>query len=144
MVDVARRAGVSHVTVSRVVNGHPSVRPETRARVEAAIAELGYRMNMSARNLRQGRTGMVGLAIPELSLAYWGEFADMVIAEAAKHGLRVLIEPTGAEREGALAVSIWPRPLPRPSFWLAVHIGESAEWKSASPKWHALGIRRVL
>jgi DNA-binding LacI/PurR family transcriptional regulator len=46
---------------------------------------------------------MVGLAIPELSLAYWGEFADMVIAAAEELDLRVLIELTGATRAGALA-----------------------------------------
>jgi DNA-binding LacI/PurR family transcriptional regulator len=102
MRDVALRAGVSIKTVSNVLNGYRYLRPETRARVEVAIAELGYRMNMSARQLRKGRTGMIGLAIPELSLAFWGEFADMVIAAAAKLGLRVLIELTGAERDGAL------------------------------------------
>ena len=97
MRDVARRAGVSVKTVSNVINGYRYLRPETRERVEAAIAELGYRMNMSARHLRKGQTGMVGLAIPELSLAYWGEFADMVITAAEKLDLRVLIELTGAE-----------------------------------------------
>lgn len=102
MRDVAARAGVSVKTVSNVLNGYRYLRPETRERVEAAVAELGYKMNMSARHLRKGRTGMVGLAIPELSLAYWGEFADMVISAAAAQGLRVLIELTGAKREGAL------------------------------------------
>ena len=103
MRDVARRAGVSVKTVSNVINGYRYLRPETRERVEAAIAELGYRMNMSARHLRKGQTGMVGLAIPELSLAYWGEFADMVITAAEKLDLRVLIELTGGTRAGALA-----------------------------------------
>lgn len=58
MADVARLAGVSHQTVSRVLNGHPSVRPGTRARVETAIAQLGYRRNTAARALvtRQSRT----------------------------------------------------------------------------------------
>ncbi len=55
--DVARRAGVSHQTVSRVVNGHPSLRPDTRDRVLAAIAELGYRPNNTARTLAT-RTSM--------------------------------------------------------------------------------------
>ena len=49
MVDVARRAGVSHQTVSRVLNNPASVRPATRERVLAAIEELGYRRNMAAR-----------------------------------------------------------------------------------------------
>lgn len=63
MVDVARRAGVSHVTVSRVLNDHPSVRPATRARVEAAIAELGYRRNSVARALKSGRSSTIGVVI---------------------------------------------------------------------------------
>lgn len=102
MRDVARHAGVSVKTVSNVLNGYRYLRPETRDRVQASIAELGYRMNMSARHLRKGHTGMVGLAVPELSLAYWGEFADMVITAAAELDLRVLIELTGGTREGAL------------------------------------------
>jgi len=103
MRDVALHAGVSVKTVSNVINGYRYLRPETRSRVEASIAQLGYRMNMSARHLRKGQTGMVGLAIPELSLAYWGEFADMVITAAAKRDLRVLIELTGGTRDGAIA-----------------------------------------
>lgn len=51
MSDVAEVAGVSHQTVSRVLNDHPSVRPETRDRVLAAISELGYRRNSAARAL---------------------------------------------------------------------------------------------
>ena len=61
MNDVARLAGVSHQTVSRVLNGHPSVRPETRARVRAAIAELGYRRNSAARALVTRRTRTIGV-----------------------------------------------------------------------------------
>ena len=64
--DVAERAGVSVKTVSNVVNGYVHVRPDTRARVEEAIAELNYRPNLSARHLRKGRTGLIALAVPEL------------------------------------------------------------------------------
>lgn len=63
MIDVARAAGVSHVTVSRVLNSHPSVRPETRSRVEAAIAELGYRRNTVARALKSGRSRTIGVVL---------------------------------------------------------------------------------
>ncbi len=49
--DVAELAGVSHQTVSRVVNCHPNVSAGTRERVEAAIAQLGYRRNSAARSL---------------------------------------------------------------------------------------------
>lgn len=61
MDDVARRAGVSKQTVSRVLNENPSVRPETRERVRAAMSELGYRPSPSARSLASGRTRVLGV-----------------------------------------------------------------------------------
>src|SRR3954462_12536512 len=60
MSDVAARAGVSHQTVSRVINGSPNVAPLTRERVERAIAELGYRPNTAARALVTGSTRTIG------------------------------------------------------------------------------------
>ncbi|WP_061961470.1 LacI family DNA-binding transcriptional regulator [Demequina flava] len=69
MHDVAARAGVSHQTVSRVLNNHPSLRPATRQRVLDAIEELGYRRNLAARALVTGRTqtiGMIGPATAEI------------------------------------------------------------------------------
>lgn len=103
--DVARLAGVSIKTVSNVVNDYPHIRPETRARVEAAIDELGYQPNPSARSLRSGRTGLIGLAVPELSLSsYFAELADRMIAAAERRGLTVLIEQTGGDRQRELDV----------------------------------------
>jgi DNA-binding LacI/PurR family transcriptional regulator len=61
MADVARLAGVSHQTVSRVLNEHPNVRPQTRDSVLAAIAELGYRPNAAARTLVTRRTRTLGV-----------------------------------------------------------------------------------
>src|SRR4029453_576626 len=61
MTDVARLAGVSHQTVSRVLNDHPNVREQTRLRVRAAIAELGYRPNRAARALVTGRSQLIGV-----------------------------------------------------------------------------------
>ena len=57
MVDVAKLAGVSHQTVSRVLNDHPHVSAKTRAGVLAAIRDLGYRPNAAARTLATGYTG---------------------------------------------------------------------------------------
>ncbi len=65
--DVARAAKVSIGTVSRVVNGHVSVNPQIRRSVEQAIAELGYRPNGSARDLRRGRTRTIGVVISDLA-----------------------------------------------------------------------------
>ena len=68
MSDVANRAGVSHQTVSRVLNSPSLVRPETRERVLDAIAELGYRRNMSARALATSRTQLIGVVTPGVTL----------------------------------------------------------------------------
>jgi LacI family transcriptional regulator len=59
--DVAEAAGVSYQTVSRVINDRPDVAPETRARVQRAIAELGYAPNIIARSLIQGRSNTLGV-----------------------------------------------------------------------------------
>ncbi|MFJ3581956.1 LacI family DNA-binding transcriptional regulator [Streptomyces sp. NPDC090127] len=61
MTDVARLAGVSHQTVSRVLNSHPNVREQTRLRVLAAVKELGYRPNRAARALVTGRSQLIGV-----------------------------------------------------------------------------------
>ena len=61
MADVAQLAGVSHQTVSRVLNEHPNVRPDTREKVLAAIRELAYRPNAAARALVTRRTYTVGV-----------------------------------------------------------------------------------
>ena len=66
MQDVARVAGVSHQTVSRVLNGHPYVSPKARAAVEAAITELGYRRNTAARSLVTRRSQTVGVLGSEM------------------------------------------------------------------------------
>ncbi|KAB1918445.1 HTH-type transcriptional regulator AscG [Micromonospora noduli] len=97
--DVAERAGVSVKTVSNVVNGYVHVRPDTRARVEEAIAELNYRPNLSARHLRKGRTGVIALAVPELDIPYFAELARYVVTAAAAYGWTVLIDQTGGRRE---------------------------------------------
>ena len=61
MADVARLAGVSHQTVSRVINGQNNLRPETRERVEEAIRQLGYRPNSAARALVTRRSATIGV-----------------------------------------------------------------------------------
>ena len=68
MTDVARVAGVSHQTVSRVLNAHPSVSSTTRRRVLAAMQELGYRPNRAARALATGRSQVVGVVAQNSTL----------------------------------------------------------------------------
>ena len=100
--DVAKAAGVSPMTVSHVINDHPNVRPTTREKVLEAIARLDYRVNVAARNLRRGRTGTIGLAVAEVDRPYYAQLAARIIAAAADHHLRVVIEQTGALRENEL------------------------------------------
>lgn len=99
MHDVARRARVSTKTVSNVVNRQPHVHESTRARVEQAIDELGYRPNLSARGLRSGRSGVVVLAVPDLRRPRVAELADAVVRAAGTHDLRVLVSRTDADRQ---------------------------------------------
>jgi DNA-binding LacI/PurR family transcriptional regulator len=102
MGDVARAAGVSPMTVSHVVNDHPHVKASTRAKVLEVMDRLDYRVNVAARNLRTGRTGTIGLAVPEVDRPYFGQLAARIITAAAKCNLRVAIEQTGASRENEL------------------------------------------
>jgi len=83
MADVARLAGVSHQTVSRVLNGHPNVRPQTREDVLAAIRQLGYRPNAAARSLVTGRTHTLGVISFDTTL--YGPASMLYGIERAAH-----------------------------------------------------------
>ena len=95
--DVADLAGVSVKTVSNVVHGHPAVSPGMRSKVQDAIEHLGYQPNISARSLRTGRTGLIGLSVPRISDPYFTELAAVIIDVAAEHGLSVLLEQTAGD-----------------------------------------------
>src|SRR5262245_33073879 len=69
--DVARTAGVSYSTVSRVVNGHAHIHDDTRRRVQAAMRELGYVAHVSARALARGRTEAIGLLAEGVGNAFF-------------------------------------------------------------------------
>ncbi|MGP3963966.1 LacI family DNA-binding transcriptional regulator [Nonomuraea sp. 3N208] len=102
MSDVARLAGVSKMTVSNVVNNRAGVSDPVRRRVLEAIRQSGYRVNVSARTLKSGRTGIIGLAVPEVDSPYFGLLAAHVIAQAAQRGFHVAIEQTGAAAAGEI------------------------------------------
>jgi DNA-binding LacI/PurR family transcriptional regulator len=102
--DVARRAGVSVKTVSNVINDFPFVSAATRAKVRQALEELDYRPNLSARLLRGGRTGVVALAVPEISAPYFAELAAQFVQYAKAHGWTLLIDETQGERDSERVV----------------------------------------
>lgn len=104
MRDVAKVAGVSQRTVSNVVNDYAHVRSETRQRVQEAIRTLNFRPNVSAQKLRNGRAGLVAVAVPEIAAPYFAELADHLQRYAANCGITLLIDQTGGTRARELLV----------------------------------------
>lgn len=103
VADVARAAGVSLMTVSRVVNGGANVLPAKRERVEKAVAELGYVPNPAARSLAGGRQCRIGLLYSNPSAAYLSEFLVGSLAGAAGSDAQLVVEQwDGAECVDAL------------------------------------------
>lgn len=91
MDDVARLAGVSVSTVSHVLNGTRNVNAATRERVDAAIAEIGYRRNVVARSLAAGRTHTVGLSIAALTNPYFGSLVHAVEQRLSEAGYVLIL-----------------------------------------------------
>lgn len=89
--DVAKRAGVSVASVSKVINDRPQVSVETRSRVLAAIEELGYAPNQVARGLVEGQTRTIGLLLPTLENQIFAQAAKGVEAAADRHGYQVIL-----------------------------------------------------
>jgi DNA-binding LacI/PurR family transcriptional regulator len=105
MVDVARLAGVSHQTVSRVLNDHPNVSPATRAGVIAAIRDLGYRPNAAARTLVTGRTNVLGVVSFDTTL--YGPASMLYgIERAARPAYSVAITSLPAFDRGSLLEAV--------------------------------------
>ncbi|WP_075779064.1 LacI family DNA-binding transcriptional regulator [Streptomyces acidiscabies] len=104
--EVAERAGVSMRTVSNVVRGTGRFSEATRVKVALAVEELGYRPNTAARRLRTGRSGVLLLAVPDLSMPYFAELAGHVLREAAAHGCTLLVEATGGAPGAELEIAL--------------------------------------
>jgi LacI family transcriptional regulator len=107
--DVARRAGVSTMTVSRVINHTGYTSPATRARVEDAIEELGYVPNALARQLRSKRTKTIALVVSDISNPFFTTIARGVEDVAVSHGFSVMYcntDESAAEEERYLRVLI--------------------------------------
>lgn len=92
VADVAREAGVSPMTVSRVVNGHANVNSATRDKVNDAIAKIGYVPNQAARNLAAARQSRIALLYSNPSSAFLSEFLVGCLAEAASSEAELIIE----------------------------------------------------
>lgn len=89
--EVARRAGVSQATVSRVLSGNARVSDGTRAKVQAVATELGYQPNAAARAMRARRTGIVGLVVGRITNPFYPELLDVVGRVLEERGRRLIL-----------------------------------------------------
>jgi DNA-binding LacI/PurR family transcriptional regulator len=99
--DVAARSGVSIATVSRTLREPHRVSDNTRARVLAAVRDLGYRPNRAASSLRRGRTGVIALVVPDIENPYFASLTKgaQALARARGYGLVVVDSTEDAEVE---------------------------------------------
>lgn len=95
--DVAKLAGVSHQTVSRVLNNHSSLKPATREKVEKAISELSYRPNNAARQLVTSRSRIIGVLIAEADLYGPASILNAMERVARREGYSVLSIPVSTK-----------------------------------------------
>ncbi len=89
--DVAKRAGVAPITVSRVLNGAENVNPATRHKVEQAIQDLGYLPNLAARSLRSGQTRTLALLVPDIGNPFWPIVARGIEDAAQSEGYSIFL-----------------------------------------------------
>lgn len=106
MTDVARLAGVSHQTVSRVLNNHPNVREQTRLRVQAAIKELDYRPNRAARALVTGKTQLIGVVAQNSTLYGPASLLSAFEEAAGKAGFAVSVRRVTVLDRDAIAAAV--------------------------------------
>ena len=89
--DIAKKCGLSVVTVSRVLNNYPNVRENNRLKVEAAMKELDYRPNAAARSLSSGKTGMIALVVPHLNDAFMTQVMCSVEKSLKESGIFMVV-----------------------------------------------------
>jgi DNA-binding LacI/PurR family transcriptional regulator len=100
---VAQRVGVSVKTVSRAINNHPDVSAATRAAVQEVVRELGFQPNAAAQGLRKGRTGMLGLLIPDILNPHYAEYARQM--QMIAHGAGYMLVVSNYDYDSALALT---------------------------------------
>ena len=111
LADIARALGVSKMTVSRAINNHPEISPETRARILDAAQRMNYRPNQFARALTTNRSYLLGVIVPDLMHSYFAEICRGVEAIAKPLGYQNLICSTDedAANEESEVEALLPR-----------------------------------
>ncbi len=108
IIDVAREAGVSYTTVSRVINNNEHVRPRTRERILEVMSSLGYEVNRQARSLAGGHSNIIGLLVPDLGTGYIGEIVRGIDDEldAAQYDLMLYTTHMRQAKEASYVISL--------------------------------------
>jgi LacI family transcriptional regulator len=107
--DLAREAGVSLTSASYAINGTGSVGPKTRAHVLEVAKRIGFRLNLTARTMKSGRSGMLALVIPDLGNPFFAALVQAVFREARAAGYHIYMTNTEGSEEleaDALAMAV--------------------------------------
>lgn len=104
MSDVAKAAGVSRATVSYALRGDPRIAESTAKKIREVAASLHYNANLSARSLRSGRTGIIGVAIFELDRPYPSEMSAAMSREIARRGYQAIVQQTSSSKDNEIAI----------------------------------------
>lgn len=103
IIDVAKEAGVSTATVSRVINSSPSLNEDTKVRVLKAMEKLNYNPNTIARSLVKGKNDTIGLLIPNLTSPFWTTLANEIEKTVLSRKWNLMIMSTPKDREGYIS-----------------------------------------
>jgi len=101
--DIARKAGVSHSTVSRALADSPLVNPDTKKRIRQLAEDAGYQVNQVARNLKVRSTRTIGLVVPEVSNPFYPRIVQLVADQVREAGYTLLLHLSGADQESEVA-----------------------------------------
>lgn len=101
--DIAVRLGISHSTVSRALTGYPHVNETLRQQILSTAREMGYHANVGARRLKEKRTQLIGLLIPDLMIDFYARAATILQAALAREGYRLLLSVSGSDPSNELA-----------------------------------------
>lgn len=103
LADIAAKLGVSKMTISRAINGHPAIKDETRKKVLEVARQMKYRPNHHARALTTRRSSLLGLIVPDLMHSFYAEIAKAIVSVVRPAGYEILICSTDEDGERELA-----------------------------------------